>query len=409
MVGDLNLVDAALWYAKQGIPVFPCKRSKQPYTRNGFKAASVSESSIRDWWERWPDANIGVPTGSRSNMLAVDIDPRNGGNESFEGLIAKYGPLPKTAEQLTGGGGRHIIFRHPGFKLAAKLADGIDLKGEGGYIIVAPSVHESEKVYRWGGLDGEAALLRRASAPDWLISAATKGSGAPKHGKAPRQPPAHSGAAWHVGERNNRLTALAGGMRRLGLCVAAIREALQAENSSRCSPMLDPSEVDGIAESIGRYPEGDLGTFVPPGHDNAFSALLEVVRFTSDMREGRVLLFHVERSLGYGKASDRTSLSQLIDGVRSSRLGVWIRRGCGLKKAAITNANRSLVRRGFLQAKKWSSPENGNESTEYTINWERLNAFIAERKAFAATDPCLSGRQALVSESTTHNHYQRRV
>ncbi len=366
----------------------------------------MSEASIRAWWTRWPDANIGVPTGTPSKLMVVDIDPRNGGNESFEALIAKHGPLPRTAEQFTGGGGRHIVFRHPGVKLARELAPGIDLKAEGGYIIAAPSIHESGKRYVWDGMQGEAALLSPANVPDWLLERATVGSGVLRSRTVREKAHASAGGAWNAGERNTKLASVAGALRKSGVSVRGMKAALHEENRLRCSPPLDTSEVDGIAESISRYPEGDPGIFVPPGYDSAFSAVLEVLRFTSDMPEGRVLQFHIERSLGYGKASDRTSLSQLVDGVRSPKLHMWIRRGCGLQKAAITKANRSLVQCGLLEARKRSSPENGNESTEYAVNWARLNTFIAARKALIEGGPCLSSGQALVSESNTHNHTQ---
>jgi hypothetical protein len=153
MKGDEEFImqSWALGYAERGTPVFPCKPGgKKPLTRHGFKDATTDPKQVREWWTRWPDANIGVPTGATTGLLVVDIDPRNGGEDSWSALRAGN-TIPKTAKQNTGGGGRHIIFRHPGGKVPKALAPGIDLKCDGGYIIVEPSVHASGKRYRWKG------------------------------------------------------------------------------------------------------------------------------------------------------------------------------------------------------------------------------------------------------------------
>ena len=128
---------AAVWYATQGLPVLPLhsapggfcscgnpghapggkeetKAGKHPRTLHGFKDATTDLALIEAWWKQWPDANIGIPTGTPSGLLVLDVDPRNGGQESLDGLIVEHGRFPDTAEQMTGGGGRHIIFRHPG-------------------------------------------------------------------------------------------------------------------------------------------------------------------------------------------------------------------------------------------------------------------------------------------------------
>lgn len=125
-----DLLSAAIWYAGNSFPVFPvhnvrggrcsCGRhnceypGKHPRTVHGFRNATKDPAQIRKWWEEWPDANIGVPTGTVSGLLAIDIDPRNGGDDSWEALIVKYGRPPGTAEQSSGGGGRHIVFLDPG-------------------------------------------------------------------------------------------------------------------------------------------------------------------------------------------------------------------------------------------------------------------------------------------------------
>ena len=243
-----SMRDWALWYARNAISVFPCKpRGKEPLTPHGFKDAATDAAQIGEWWEKWPQANIGVPTGLASGFLVVDVDPRNGGEDSLDDLRAKYGPFPDTAEQMTGGGGRHIIFRHPGIQVPKELAPGIDLKGDGGYIVVAPSIHPSGNPYRWDGISGAKALLSAAEPPAWLlerISACRNGL---------RMESAEDAAKWGTGERNNKLASVAGTMRRRGCSQEAIAAALLEENRRRCDPLLPETEVRRIAESVAQY------------------------------------------------------------------------------------------------------------------------------------------------------------
>ncbi len=240
---------AAAWYAEHGFPVFPCKpRSKQPLTEHGFKDATTDQKRVTEWWQEWHYANIAMPTGAASGLLAVDIDPRNGGDKALAELKAEHGRLPDTAEQITGGGGRHIIFRHPGIPVPKALAPGIDLKGDGGYIVVPLSIHPNGRPYRWDGPKGRNALLSPAEMPSWLrerIAAAG-------HGGTRSKPVAEIAEKWIPGNRNNLLTSLAGKIRRCGLSPQAIEAALLVENSQRCPPLSD-DEVTSIARSVGRY------------------------------------------------------------------------------------------------------------------------------------------------------------
>ena len=71
-----SMLKSALWYAEHGVPVFPCSpRAKEPFTAHGFKDATADAHQIRRWWRRWPDANIGIPTGKASGLLVLNVDP----------------------------------------------------------------------------------------------------------------------------------------------------------------------------------------------------------------------------------------------------------------------------------------------------------------------------------------------
>lgn len=254
---------AALWYAAHGIPVAPlhwpkdggcsCGKpdcaspAKHPFTAHGFHDATVDAEQVAAWWRAHPDANIGIVTGTVSGLLVVDCDPRNGGPEDRGELVQQFGPMPDTAEVLTGGGGRHIYFRYAGGRVPQTLAEGVDLKGDGGYVVAAPSLHPSGKRYAVDGVEGARAFLSIAEAPDWLRAYIAMPRPVASSERAP------DGEKWHPGERNNKLTSIAGTMRRRGCSLEAIEAALLEENRLRCTPPLAAEEVERIAASVGRY------------------------------------------------------------------------------------------------------------------------------------------------------------
>jgi Bifunctional DNA primase/polymerase, N-terminal len=88
---------------------------------------------------------VGIVTGEISNLVVLDFDPQHDGNASIERLERQIAPLPVTVEVTTGGGGRHLYFAHPGglVRNRAGLAQGVDVRGDGGYIVAPPSVHPS--------------------------------------------------------------------------------------------------------------------------------------------------------------------------------------------------------------------------------------------------------------------------
>ena len=170
------MLEFALDYARRGWPVFPCKPTdKSPYIKGGLNAASTDEEKIRTWWQRWPRAMIGVPMGSRSGVWAVDPDPPKkpgdaDGRVVWAGLLRQYGKLPPTHTESTPRGGQHVFFKwddnrpvtnSPG----ALKGQSIDVRGKGGYVIVAPSVSADGACYRVvEPLD----FFHFAMAPDWL-------------------------------------------------------------------------------------------------------------------------------------------------------------------------------------------------------------------------------------------------
>lgn len=183
-MSEHNMLESALRYAELGFRVLPlhgiedghctcgdehCRSAgKHPLTMRGLSEASSDETSVRGWWSKWPNANIGIAMGDRG-CIAIDIDTRHGGDISLEQIESKYGKLPETATQRTGGGWHHLFLIDETFvhNVRGKLADGIDIKANG-YIVAEPSLHLSGKRYAWD--DGVDLLqgFTPSRAPVWL-------------------------------------------------------------------------------------------------------------------------------------------------------------------------------------------------------------------------------------------------
>lgn len=253
----------ALVLARQvGWKVFPLRPSdKRPLSLHGFHDATLDPKQIEAWWRAEPNAGIGVATGSPSGVVVLDVDPRNGGRESVHAIVAQYGALPDTVVCQTGGGGQHYYFRLPPDEVApsSKPFAGIDLKADGGYVVVPPSFHPSGVVYRW---EGKFHPDRLAPCPEWLLAILRSGQQRLAKEAIPGRDDTENGWGYRLGARNSSLASLAGTMRRRGFGVEAIQAALLVENTARCIPPLSDSEVSAIAASVARYePEA---TAVPP-------------------------------------------------------------------------------------------------------------------------------------------------
>ncbi len=153
MLGDTSLADAALEYAAHGWPIFPCI-GKQPAIAGGggFKSASCNVLQVAEWWDEYPNANIGwaLPVG----WFAVDVDTKTNGPASLLELQRKHEPLPFTLRAITGSGGEHWVFslsEGQNVKQGVSVAPGIDTRlGGRGYLLVSPSIHpDTGKHYRW--------------------------------------------------------------------------------------------------------------------------------------------------------------------------------------------------------------------------------------------------------------------
>lgn len=139
---------AALEYAERGFCVLPlAPRAKRPLTAHGKDEASADRATVERWVRRWPNANVGIACRP-SGVIALDVDPRHGGDDALFDLEARFGALPDTWRSITGGGGLHVFFRNPRVELRGEIAPGVEIK-DAGYIVAPPSVHPSGRAYAW--------------------------------------------------------------------------------------------------------------------------------------------------------------------------------------------------------------------------------------------------------------------
>lgn len=186
---DLTLTNV-LGYVARGWPVLPiyemrdgrctcgrhdgkgCSPGKHPRTPHGVADASLDVTVVAAWHRRWPGCNWAIATGHAlpggGNLLVVDVDPRNDGDASLRALEAEHGPLPETVRQLSGGAGEHRFLRSEAALSGWDLAEGIEIKGLGGYLLVEPSNHLSGGSYRWDAA-AHPDEVTVAAAPAWLL------------------------------------------------------------------------------------------------------------------------------------------------------------------------------------------------------------------------------------------------
>lgn len=184
-----RLVSHVQVYAAAGWRVFPIlPGSKRPYRgSHGVNDSTTDGVRIAELWAAHPGASIGVDCG-RSGIVAIDIDGA-AGEASLAALVRAHGPLPATVEAITPGGGRHLLFRRPAGAIRSRQGvwESIDVRADGGYIVVAPSLHPSGRTYQWapGASPAERNL---APMPGWLVAGCRTFAGAPGGGASGMTP-----------------------------------------------------------------------------------------------------------------------------------------------------------------------------------------------------------------------------
>jgi hypothetical protein len=262
-----SLGRAAIALGAKGMRVFPCwPRKKEPAIRDNLRLAAVDETIIRRFWGEQGLYNIGVATGRASGVWVLDVDGHEG-RETMRRLEAEHGPLPPTVEVITGNG-RHLYWKWPdGFDIrnfqVRNDLPGLDVRGEGGYVLAPPSIHPSGRAYAWS-VDSASQF---AVAPDWLTQIVTERSGR-KSGNGEAVAPA-TPRDWqallsqnHEGSRRANFVA-----RVFGHFVRKFSEpavsfaAVEALDEKWCKPPLGHDECVRICADIARLEaerRGDL-------------------------------------------------------------------------------------------------------------------------------------------------------
>lgn len=322
-------------------PAYVCDTpGKHPRIGDWESRATIDPAQVRKWWWAWPTANIGIAAGA-SNLVVVDKDTYN--------ELAGDGTLTiadtETVTSLTGGGGEHLIYKHPedGPQIRnddKALPAWVNIRAHGGQFVAPPSLHMSGNRYEWepgySPREYEAAPL-----PDALC-ALLQSDG---DGERRRAAPISERIA--AGGRNNTLTSLAGSMRRRGLGAAVIEAALLKVNDEQCDPPLPEDEVKAIAKSVSQYAPsansngvagGGLPIIVVSGRhlreisDDAYNVLLaannppqvyqyggQLARVTAaDGRAGVQLLDQTMLRYRLSRVADFLTIKTLKDGTQQS-------------------------------------------------------------------------------------------
>ena len=220
---------AALAYQQLGWSVIPLRHGEKipilPWQE--YQDRRANEDEIRAWFKRWPRANLGIVTGPISGLVVLDVDPRHGGEESLRLWSERHGPLPATAEAIT---------------------------GRGGMVVAPPSIHPSGQPYVWKPAHAPTDLAL-APLPQWLrqrLSAQVSGRG---HPLAYWRSLARGGVA--EGQRNSTIASFAGHLLWHGVDPEVTLELLLAWNRERCQPPLDDEEVARVVASITKLHKRD--------------------------------------------------------------------------------------------------------------------------------------------------------
>ena len=236
-----------------------CRPAKHPIydkrlgMKKGFKSATTDRSKVEAWWDAYPGANIGVPTGKASGYWVLDVDDR----QALEKLQKEHGKLPETLGVRTPRGGLHLHFQHVegiGIK-TGELPEGFDVRGDGGYVLARPSAGYE--------LEVNAPVDK---APEWLVDLilereekekpqeSRRRDGSQKKARKPRASTLPEGSTIPEGSRNQTLFFWALDRKDEGRSREEVLGLVLTENDARSEVPLERGEVEGLVKSAMRYP-----------------------------------------------------------------------------------------------------------------------------------------------------------
>lgn len=236
---------AAAAYAARGWRVFPVHGKIPLSGSNGCLGASADPAAVALWPSR---TNVGIATGR--GLVVLDVDHRHDGGDALAELERQHDRLPVTVSCETGGGGEHFYFtsRARIRNSAGKLGHGVDVRGDGGYVVAPPSVHpETGRPYEWDNHPDDTPL---AELPKWLDRLLAEPSNGRARAASDWRDLARNGAT--EGARNNLTARLAGHLLARGVDPSVALELTLAWNRTRNRPPLSDDEVTRTVDSIAR-------------------------------------------------------------------------------------------------------------------------------------------------------------
>lgn len=317
---------AAVACAAAGLAVFPCRPGgKVPLTANGFHDATADADRVAAWWTAHPTANIATPTGAAAGFWVLDVDQL----DALDELTAARGPLPATKSVVTGGGGLHMWFAHPRRRIGnrAGVVAGIDVRGDGGYVILPPSRTDDE--YRWRGR-----MLPVAAAPAWLLEIVEQPAPRP----AQLEPPLTVGerersyAAAALASESATLASTGEGGRNAALNTASFNlgQLVGAGVLHRAEvegAVLAACAVNGLLTSERRQTEATLRSGLDAGAREPRAVPASTPRASRPRRgdvpqpdlNGRPVLVEAEVDGGPGRPGERRSQAQVLMDLATAR------------------------------------------------------------------------------------------
>jgi hypothetical protein len=231
-----TMLHAAASLSLSGVPIFPVKADKSPHITSWQQKATTDQAMVKQWWTKWPKANMAMPTGAPSGLVAVDVDVKNGvnGYESLSIIQAMFGEQ-STRRIETPSGGIHLIYTS-NQKVMNKIGilDGIDVRGDGGYIVSQGSV-----------IGGSAYKVIHDVPPEEMTMDMVNWINNVQKVKS------QSKAGVAKGERNNQIFNLASSYRGQDLDMLSALEACK-DVARRCIPALEEAEVMVTVENVYR-------------------------------------------------------------------------------------------------------------------------------------------------------------
>ena len=259
------LKSEAIRLAGLGYRVFPLAAGRKVPRRgiNWREDATDDIERVEKWWSSYPKANIGLNT---EDLLVLDIDDING--EWFRDVSTRpeiFETLAAAPVSLTPGGGRHYFFSCGSERrknTVGHIAEKVDTRGEGGYVVVPPSTDINEKPYQWAqGMSLSDPIEDLQDPPEWLLAALR-----PKMDTPTTYVAEEAGSDIPDTTRSDTLVKLGGTMRRVGMTYSEIFSALSQTNKDRCKPPLKEKEVKTIAKSVARYEPDQVAQAIAEHH-----------------------------------------------------------------------------------------------------------------------------------------------